>query len=25
LFFASPASRLITGQLLAVDGGFQVS
>lgn len=25
LFFASPASRLVTGQLLAVDGGFQVS
>jgi NAD(P)-dependent dehydrogenase (short-subunit alcohol dehydrogenase family) len=24
LFFASPASRYITGQLLAVDGGFQV-
>jgi NAD(P)-dependent dehydrogenase (short-subunit alcohol dehydrogenase family) len=25
LFFASPASDYITGQLLAVDGGFQVS
>ncbi|SEI51398.1 NAD(P)-dependent dehydrogenase, short-chain alcohol dehydrogenase family [Pseudomonas sp. NFACC07-1] len=25
LFFASPASRYITGQLLAVDGGFLVS
>lgn len=25
LFFASSASRLVTGQLLAVDGGFQVS
>ena len=25
LFFASPASRYITGQLLAVDGGFQIS
>ena len=25
LFFASPASRLVTGQLMAVDGGFQVS
>lgn len=25
LFFACPASRYITGQLLAVDGGFQVS
>lgn len=25
LFFASPASRLITGQLLAVDGGFSIS
>jgi NAD(P)-dependent dehydrogenase (short-subunit alcohol dehydrogenase family) len=25
LFFASPASRYVTGQLLAVDGGFQVS
>jgi NAD(P)-dependent dehydrogenase (short-subunit alcohol dehydrogenase family) len=25
LFFASPASRHITGQLLAVDGGFQIS
>lgn len=25
LFFASPASDYVTGQLLAVDGGFQVS
>jgi NAD(P)-dependent dehydrogenase (short-subunit alcohol dehydrogenase family) len=25
LFFASSASSYITGQLLAVDGGFQVS
>lgn len=25
LFFASPASACITGQCLAVDGGFQVS
>ncbi|WP_218187633.1 SDR family NAD(P)-dependent oxidoreductase [Pseudomonas sp. MIACH] len=25
LFFASPASRYVTGQLLAVDGGFLVS
>jgi NAD(P)-dependent dehydrogenase (short-subunit alcohol dehydrogenase family) len=25
LYFASPASARVTGQLLAVDGGFMVS